>query len=124
MLNIAHRGFTKEFPDNTLEAFEAAIDLGVDAIECDVQETSDSRFVIFHEPELAGTEVSKLTEDVLCAAVIDFLRGVESKAVDVELIEPHRRVVEHKSPRPFRSLTIEVKGVSPRRLVAIGEIAV
>ena len=61
MLNIAHRGFTKEFPDNTLEAFEAAIDLGVDAIECDVQETSDSRFVIFHEPELHGIEVSKLS---------------------------------------------------------------
>ena len=27
-LNIAHRGFTKEFPDNTLEAFYAAIKLG------------------------------------------------------------------------------------------------
>ena len=61
MLNIAHRGFTREFPDNTLEAFQAAIELGVDGIECDVQETVDERFVIYHESELLGTEVGELS---------------------------------------------------------------
>jgi glycerophosphoryl diester phosphodiesterase len=52
ILNIAHRGFTKQFPDNTLEAFEAAIGIPVDGIECDVHETADNRFIIFHDREI------------------------------------------------------------------------
>jgi len=60
-LNIAHRGFTTAFPDNTLEAFEAAIQIGVDAIECDIHETTDSRFVVFHDPEVLGENINKLS---------------------------------------------------------------
>lgn len=61
VLNIAHRGFTRAHPDNTLEALEAAIDIGVDGVEFDVRETSDGEFVLFHDPQLRGTAVSKLT---------------------------------------------------------------
>ena len=60
-LNIAHRGFTKELLDNTLEAFYAAIQLGIDGIECDVHETVNHHFVIFHDDELAGKTISKLS---------------------------------------------------------------
>jgi len=60
-LNIAHRGFTKDFPDNTLEAFQAAIELGADGIEFDVHETADNRFIIFHDPKLEGQEIGKMT---------------------------------------------------------------
>jgi glycerophosphoryl diester phosphodiesterase len=60
-LNIAHRGFTKEFPDNTLEAFYAAIKLGIDGIECDVHETADHHFVIFHDNKLEGKIITELT---------------------------------------------------------------
>jgi glycerophosphoryl diester phosphodiesterase len=60
-LNIAHRGFTKNFPDNTLEAFQAAIELGADGIEFDVHETADNRFIIFHDPKLEGQEIAKMT---------------------------------------------------------------
>jgi glycerophosphoryl diester phosphodiesterase len=58
-LNIAHRGFTIEFPDNTLEAFYAAIKLGTDGIECDVHETADHHFIIFHDNELGDKAISK-----------------------------------------------------------------
>ena len=61
VLNIAHRGFTREFPDNTLEAFEAAMGIPVDAIECDVRETADGRFVVFHDPELPGGDIGRLS---------------------------------------------------------------
>ena len=61
VLNIAHRGFTRNFPDNTLEAFEAAMAIPVDAIECDVRETADGRFVIFHDPELSGRDIGRLS---------------------------------------------------------------
>jgi glycerophosphoryl diester phosphodiesterase len=61
ILNIAHRGFHRLFPDNTLEAFEAAIHLGVDGIEFDVQETADNGFVIFHDDKLQGADIRKLS---------------------------------------------------------------
>jgi glycerophosphoryl diester phosphodiesterase len=60
-LNIAHRGFTRDFPDNTLEAFQAAIDIGVDGIEFDVHETADEQFVVFHDFEIQGNKIRQLT---------------------------------------------------------------
>ena len=59
-LNIAHQGFTREFPNNTLESFYAAIKLKVDGIECDVHETADHHFVIFHDDTLLGKTISEL----------------------------------------------------------------
>ena len=61
ILNIAHRGFTRQFPDNTLEAFEAAIRIPVDGIECDVHETADKQYVIFHNREIDGRDISQMT---------------------------------------------------------------
>jgi glycerophosphoryl diester phosphodiesterase len=60
-LNIAHRGFTKNYPDNTIEAFSAAIKLGADGIECDVHETADNRFIIFHDGEIEGRPISEMS---------------------------------------------------------------
>ena len=60
ILNIAHRGYTREFPDNTLESCRAAIDLGVDAIEFDVHETADHSFVVLHDDKLQGKYVARL----------------------------------------------------------------
>ncbi len=44
-----HRGFCSEYPENTLISFEAAMDLGVDAIEFDVWLTSDKVPVLMHD---------------------------------------------------------------------------
>jgi glycerophosphoryl diester phosphodiesterase len=60
-LNIAHRGFTKNFPDNTLEAFQAAVELGADGVEFDVHETADNHFIIFHDPKVEGQEIVQMT---------------------------------------------------------------
>jgi glycerophosphoryl diester phosphodiesterase len=60
-LNIAHRGFTRKFPDNTLEAFSAAIKLGADGIECDVHETSDNHFIIFHDNDIWGKRIAEMS---------------------------------------------------------------
>jgi glycerophosphoryl diester phosphodiesterase len=61
VLNIAHRGFHKNVPDNTLEAFEEATKLGVDGIEIDIRETADNEFVVFHDPKINGTDINRLT---------------------------------------------------------------
>lgn len=49
---IAHRGYSSEFPENTMPAFEGALDIGVDYIETDVQMTKDGRLVLFHDDDL------------------------------------------------------------------------
>lgn len=61
ILNIAHRGFTKDFPDNTLEAFYAAIKLKADGIECDIHETIDHHFVVFHDDMLLGKYIGNMS---------------------------------------------------------------
>jgi glycerophosphoryl diester phosphodiesterase len=61
LLNIAHRGYTRVFPDNTCEALQAAIDAGFDGVEFDVRETADHRFVIYHDPELQDRDIRKWT---------------------------------------------------------------
>jgi glycerophosphoryl diester phosphodiesterase len=49
---IAHRGNAEEFPENTLQAFESAVELGVRHVEFDVQLTSDGVPVVFHDSDL------------------------------------------------------------------------
>ena len=44
-----HRGFCAQYPENTLISFEAAIELGVDAVEFDVWLTSDKVPVLMHD---------------------------------------------------------------------------
>ncbi len=47
-LVIAHRGFSHVAPENTISAFRAALAVGADGIETDVQLTRDGRMVMHH----------------------------------------------------------------------------
>jgi glycerophosphoryl diester phosphodiesterase len=49
---IAHRGFSSRYPENTMAAIRAAIRLGVDMVEIDVQQTRDDQLVVFHDYRL------------------------------------------------------------------------
>jgi len=48
-LVIAHRGASAELKENTLPAFERAIELGADYLEFDVQASRDGALVVFHD---------------------------------------------------------------------------
>jgi glycerophosphoryl diester phosphodiesterase len=52
---VAHRGASIEKPENTVEAFEAAIDAGADAVEFDVRMTADGHAVVMHDPDVSRT---------------------------------------------------------------------
>ncbi len=54
-LNIAHRGGALEAPENTLTAFEHALQAGADAIEMDVWLTSDGHLVTIHDATVDRT---------------------------------------------------------------------
>ena len=49
-LLISHRGAHREAPENSCQAFERALEYGVDGIETDVQLTGDGVPVLFHNP--------------------------------------------------------------------------
>ena len=49
LMCIAHRGFSGRYPENTLLAFEKAIDAGADIIEFDVTLSVDDHMVVFHD---------------------------------------------------------------------------
>lgn len=49
---IAHRGAHNEAPENTLAAFQKAIDLGVDFVEIDLRTSKDNELVIMHDASL------------------------------------------------------------------------
>jgi glycerophosphoryl diester phosphodiesterase len=47
---IAHRGASRDAPENSLAAFARAIALGADGIELDVHKTLDGAVVVHHDP--------------------------------------------------------------------------
>jgi glycerophosphoryl diester phosphodiesterase len=58
-----HRGSPREFPENTVESFEAALAAGADGFETDLRCLSDRTLVLFHDDELGGSEIETLTFD-------------------------------------------------------------
>ena len=56
-LVIAHRGQSAQGPENTLDSFARAIDLGAEVIEGDVQMSRDGRLAMMH-----GTLENRQTE--------------------------------------------------------------
>jgi len=49
---VAHRGAHIGIPENTLAAYEAAIEIGVDFVEVDLRTTQDGRIVSIHNKEI------------------------------------------------------------------------
>lgn len=48
----AHRGASGYAPENTLEAFELAVEMGADGVEMDVQMTRDGYLVVVHDERI------------------------------------------------------------------------
>ena len=63
-LVVAHRGYHPAGGphENTLGAFQAALDVGGDVVETDIRRTRDGVLVAYHDPELAdGRKLADLT---------------------------------------------------------------
>ena len=53
--NVAHRGASGTYPENTLLAFQKALDIGVDEIELDLYMTKDDHLIIMHDSTVDRT---------------------------------------------------------------------
>ena len=49
---VAHRADWRNFPENSLEAIQSSIDMGVDMLEIDVQRTKDGVLMLMHDHNL------------------------------------------------------------------------
>jgi len=52
ILIVGHRGASSVSPENTLKAFQKAIELEADYVEFDVQETRDGNIVVTHDEDI------------------------------------------------------------------------
>ncbi len=51
-LNFAHRGFSASYPENTMLAYQKAVEIGAQGIEMDVRFTRDRKVIISHDGKL------------------------------------------------------------------------
>ncbi|NOZ04568.1 MAG: glycerophosphodiester phosphodiesterase family protein [FCB group bacterium] len=55
VLVVAHRGYWRTAPENSLQAIKNSIDIGVDIVEIDVRRTKDKRFILMHDETVDRT---------------------------------------------------------------------
>lgn len=109
ILIMGHRGASAIVPENTLKAFEKAIDLKADFIEFDVQETLDGELVITHDEDIkriTGHDgiISKMTLNEL--KMLDFGEG--------EKIPTLEELVKLTKNRIKLNCEIKVKGITEK----------
>jgi glycerophosphoryl diester phosphodiesterase len=82
LLVIAHRGASYDRPENTLAAFERAIEIGADYVELDVHVDASGRLLVTHDKPVANRAYPTLDE------ALDLMHG--RIGVMVELKAPQR----------------------------------
>ena len=85
---IAHRADWRNFPENSLEAIESAIKMGVDVVELDVHRTVDGALVICHDKTINRTTNGK---GKIAELTLDSIRNCRLRA-------GHNAVTRYKMP--------------------------
>jgi len=68
-LIVAHRGGSPGDVENSITAFENALAIGCDLIECDVRRSLDGHLVLWHDERVNGVKVNDLTVRELRRAI-------------------------------------------------------
>lgn len=78
VLNFAHRGSLTEAPENTIPAFQKAINHGTRALELDVQLTKDNQLIVCHDHKLTrfSPNSKKLIKDYTLREIKEIDVGV------------------------------------------------
>lgn len=104
ILNIAHRGYSGKFDENTMLAFEKAIEYNADGIETDVQVSKDGVLVLIHDETLDRTTDGKgYVKDYTLAELKRF------KTKNGEEIPTLQELLQLVSKSNLRMLNLELK---------------
>lgn len=95
-LMIAHRGDGKNFPENTIEAFESALKKGADGIECDVH-LDDGKLVVVHDYLHEKQKKYPLLGEVLKKFAKKCFIEIEVKSFDKDIVRDIAKQIDiHK----------------------------
>ena len=138
---IAHRGGARLAPENTLPAFDGAVELGAVCLELDVRRSCDGAVVVFHDEDTArvtgeggsveGRTLEELRRlDAGFAFTPDGGRSFPFRGRGVRIPSLAELLVRHPGTR----LNIEAKGAEPelaealvtdlRRAGAVGRVCI
>jgi glycerophosphoryl diester phosphodiesterase len=132
-LVIAHRGSSGERPENTLSAFERAIEQSADMIETDLHLTRDAVVVIHHDAELgrlglAGEIRDRTAAELLALNAAPGSATPEGMPTLLDLLDRFGKRIEFNlelkmgSERPYDGIedivvsAVEARGLMPRML--------
>ncbi len=107
----AHRGWCSVYPENTMEAFRAAVEIGVDQIETDVRITKDGELVLIHDETVDRTtngtgKVSEMTLSELKALDAGIKKDAKFAGAKIPtFLELMELIKDH----PTMTLDIELK---------------
>ena len=107
----AHRGACEYAPENTLEAFRIAAELGADGVELDIHQTRDQELVVIHDERLDRTSTGKgFVKDYTLEELrqFDFSKGSAFEGKAHYAIPAMRDVFELLKPTDL-TINIELK---------------
>ena len=107
----AHRGWCEKYPENTLAALQAAMDLGVDQIEFDVRVTRDNELVVIHDATVDRTTNGT---GLVCDKLLSELKALDAGSYKGEEYRGYQiptfiEVMEIVKDHPTMTLDIELK---------------
>ena len=110
---IAHRGYAKKYPENTLVAIEAALEAGACCIEFDVQFTKDGVPVVLHDANLKRTtgtnkRITSMEYEKLDGILVNEAKKHPKKFANVG-IPSLAEVIELLRQWPGRQAFVEIK---------------
>ncbi len=105
----AHRGARSFFPENTIQAFCKAADLGITVIELDLVVSKDLEIVVSHDPWISGP---------LCSDPAGNPLGEEDRTRFVIYDMPYSEIISFDCGRPHPSFPGQQKIVSGKPLLS------
>ena len=115
MLKIAHRGAKAYEPENTLQAFQKALDLNSDGIELDVHLSADGHLIVIHDETIDRTTNGKGFVNTFSIAALKLFL-IEEK-YQIPTLNEVFDLVDKKC-----LINIELKGLAtPAKVVALIE---
>lgn len=102
LLLLGHRGARRYAPENTIAAFDLALDQGADGFEFDVRCTRDRKTILCHDPRLNHLALRRHT-----------LLQVQASCNSTEETPPCLEEVLARYRQRFLNIEVKVRGIEP-----------
>jgi glycerophosphoryl diester phosphodiesterase len=122
---FGHRGFTREMPENSLAALDAAVKLGLAGSEIDLRTTRDRKIVLMHDETVDRTTPGHGAVSSMTAAEIQALKLERADgSLSEETVPDFDAVLRFMFEHPTFSLAFDAKDIDldevGRRVIAAG----